>query len=69
MRPVRQERCLGQVAGAAAGEDRRTDNQTDRQQHQQTPSITSSLRRGEACSARDRQQIKEVLPPSSREEA
>lgn len=41
------------MAGAATSEDRQTDNQTDRRQHHQTPSITSNLRRGEACSTRD----------------
>lgn len=67
-----QKRCPGQVARAAIPEDRRTDNQTDRQQHHQTPSITSNLRRGEACSTRDvivplgiGSRLKRVLPPSS----
>lgn len=72
--PDQQKRCPGQVAGAATSEDRQTDNQTDKQQHHQTPSTTSNLRRGEACSTRDiivplgtGSRLTRVLPPSSQQ--
>lgn len=69
-----ENRRPGQLAGAAAREDRRTHNQTDRRQHHQTTSITSSLRRGEACSTRDvilplgtGSRLRRILSPSNRQ--
>lgn len=47
---------MPRTSGRGCNQCRRTDWQPDRQtdrQHHQTPSTTSSLRRGEACSTRD----------------